>query len=126
VRNCNLIIDMEIREYQKEASRTNADLGSQTMNDLHMVLGMQTESAEIADQYKKHLAYGRELDLVNVKEELGDLMWYVANLCEMRGWDLRDIMATNIEKLRVRFPEKFEQSKAITRDLEAERSILEK
>ena len=53
-------------------------------------------------------------------------MWYFANLCNMHGWDLRDIMQTNIDKLKSRYPNKFDSEKAINRDLEAERAILEK
>ena len=52
-------------------------------------------------------------------------MWYVANLCNMNGWDLRDILDTNIAKLEARYPEKFTEDKAINRNLEAEREILE-
>ena len=117
---------MEIKEYQEKAKRTLANTKDSLTDDLHMILGMQTESAEIADVYKKHIAYGKELDLVNVKEELGDQMWYIANLCNLHGWDLRDIMSTNIKKLEARFPDKFSQEKALNRDLKTEREILEK
>ena len=116
---------MEIKEYQEASKRTNADLGSVLMNELHMVLGMQTEVAEIADAYKKHVAYGRDLDLVNVKEEIGDLMFYVVNMCNIHDWDLRDIMQTNIDKLKARYPGEFTNENAINRDLETERQILE-
>jgi NTP pyrophosphatase (non-canonical NTP hydrolase) len=95
------------------------------MDDLHMVLGMQTEAAEIADVYKKTIAYKKPLDFVNIKEEVGDLMWYVANLCNMNGWDLREILDTNIAKLEARYPEKFTEEQAINRDLDNERQILE-
>lgn len=116
---------MEIREYQQKAERTLAKTKDSLTDDLHMILGMQTESAEIADVYKKHVAYGKELDLVNVKEEIGDILWYIANMCNLHGWDLRDIMNTNIKKLEARFPDKFSQEKALNRDLETERKILE-
>ncbi len=116
---------MEIKEYQESSKRTNVDLGSDVMNDMHMILGMVTEVAEIADVYKKYIAYGRDLDLVNVKEELGDLMFYVVNICNFHRWDLRDICQTNIDKLKARYPEKFTNELAINRDLDVERKILE-
>lgn len=116
---------MEINDYQKAAKRTFVDLENSLLNDLHMVTGMVTESAEIADAYKKHFAYGKELDLVNIKEELGDIMWYIACMCELHGWDLRDIMATNIAKLKARYPNKFTSENALNRDLKVERNILE-
>ena len=116
---------MEISKYQEKAARTCAKIDGAIMDDLHMVLGMQTESAEIADVYKKCIAYKKPLDFVNIKEEIGDLMWYIANLCNMNGWDLRDILLTNITKLETRYPEKFTEEKAINRDLDTERKILE-
>jgi len=116
---------MEITEYQLKASRTMATLGNLTDDSIHMVLGMQTEAAEIADVYKKALAYKKDIDFVNVKEEIGDQMWYIANMCNIHGWDLREILATNISKLESRYPEKFTVEEALNRDLTAERVILE-
>lgn len=114
-----------IEQYQQLSKRTNAELETPLMDNLHMSLGMVTEAAEVADALKKHIAYGRELDLVNVKEEIGDLMFYVANICNINGWDLRDILQTNINKLAVRYPSKFTQENAVNRDLEVERKVLE-
>ena len=116
---------MNINDYQLKAARTCAKIDVAIMDDLHMVLGMQTEAAEIADVYKKTIAYRKPLDFVNIKEEVGDLMWYVANLCNMNGWDLREILDTNIAKLEARYPEKFTEEQAINRDLGAERQVLE-
>ena len=48
----------------------------------HGVLGLATESGEIADNVKKHLFYGKDADEPNLIEELGDILWYVANLLQ--------------------------------------------
>jgi len=116
---------MEINTYQVKAARTLAKIDGNILDDLHMVLGMQTEVAEIADVYKKNIAYKKLIDYVNIKEELGDAMWYIANLCNMHGWDLRDILDTNIAKLEARYPEKFTEEQALNRNLTVERNILE-
>ena len=107
---------MNLEKYGIEAKRTMSECETPLLDDLHMILGIQTESAEIADVYKKNIAYGKDLDLVNVKEEIGDLMWYIVNLCTLKGWDLEDIMHTNINKLKARFPEKFTNENALKRD----------
>lgn len=117
---------MNIKEYQLEAKRTCPSLATNSQDLIHMALGMQTEAAEISDVFKKKLAYDKDIDWVNVKEEVGDLMWYIANLCNMNQWNLEDILDTNINKLRVRYPKKFTNEQAITRDLESERKELEK
>lgn len=116
---------MNLKDYAIGAKRTMSECETPLLDDLHMILGMQTEASEIADVYKKHIAYGKDLDLVNVKEEIGDLMWYIVNLCTLKGWNLEDIMQTNIDKLKARFPEKFTNENALNRDLVKEREILE-
>ena len=115
---------MTIEEFQKLASRTfnSTDLDVDIM---HVTLGMVTEAAEVADMIKKHIAYGRELDIVNIKEELGDLLWYIAIAMDVFGFEPSDVFKTNIEKLKIRYPEKYTDELAETRNLEAERKILE-
>lgn len=46
----------------------------------HSLMGIVTEAGELMDQLKKHIVYGKELDLVNLAEECGDVFWYLA-LC---------------------------------------------
>jgi NTP pyrophosphatase (non-canonical NTP hydrolase) len=117
---------MQINEYCKNAKRTLADLKYKEKDNLHMILGMLTEVGELADIFKKDLAYNKKIDWINAKEELGDLMWYVANFCNINNINLEEILQTNIDKLRTRYPEKFTEENAINRNLEAERIILEK
>ena len=93
--------------------------------ELHYTLGLVTEAGEIADVYKKFIGYGKEPDNVNVKEEIGDLLWYVARFLELKDWTFEDVMRLNTEKLKARYPEKFTQEAAENRDLKAERRILE-
>lgn len=119
---------MNLKEYSKEASRTDAPIDDNynNLHAVHMVMGMVTEVGELQDVYKKHLAYGKPIDEVNEKEEIGDLMWYIINHCNNKGWDLEEILETNIKKLKARFPNKFTKEKAINRTLDVEREILEK
>ena len=66
-----------------------------------------------------------ELDLVNVKEEIGDLLWYIAIMLNVLDTDFETVMRTNIAKLKARYPDKFTEEKATHRDLNKERQILE-
>lgn len=69
---------MRIDIYRKKAGRTMANLGLKLDDSIHMVLGMNTECSELLSALKQP-----EIDMVNVKEEVGDLMWYVANYAEL-------------------------------------------
>ena len=117
---------MELKQYIIESSRTCPDLGLDFNNQMHMAIGISTEAGELLDAYKKKLAYNKSLDKTNVAEEIGDLCWYVANLCRILNLDLQEILQNNIDKLRARYPEKFTEEKANNRNLEEERKILEK
>lgn len=93
---------------------------------VHAFMGMMTEIGEFTDMLKKHIFYNKPLDEVNLKEEIADLDWYVQIACSCLSTTLSEIQATNIKKLRARFPEKFSEFHANNRNLDLERSILEK
>jgi len=116
---------MKIEKYLIETQRTLPNLGTSEANNLHMALGISTEAGELLDIFKKRFAYKKTLDWVNVKEELGDLMWYISNFCAINGFDFEEILELNINKLKTRFPEKFTEHKANNRDLKEERRVLE-
>lgn len=109
-------------EYDKIYRRCNND---SFMDILHGAIGISTEAGELLDAIKKHIYYGKKLDLINVKEEIGDIFWYTALICSRLNVSFEEIMRTNIEKLKARYPNKFTEDKAINRDIERERSILE-
>jgi NTP pyrophosphatase (non-canonical NTP hydrolase) len=125
---------MNTKDYIKNTAVTDLDSdGQQNMahrchnvaNLLHYTIGVGTEAAELLDAVKKHIAYGKPLDLVNIKEETGDLLFYVARIIDMYGWTFEEVMETNINKLKARYGTKFSEAAALNRDLEAERKILE-
>jgi len=97
---------------------------------LHAAMGMVTEAAELIDNIKKHVVYGKPLDWVNAAEEIGDSGWYHCLGAQavgevLPGVHLDTIYANNVDKLRQRFPDKFSELNAQSRDLEAERKVLD-
>lgn len=185
---------MNLEQYLKESERTLIDKGTE-LNLRHASLGIRTELGELLDIFKKNLFYNKPIDMINFKEELGDLCWYpaisarifnfdpkvysivilnheednyktlinklntvfidYANLiddysehlnfidyeyinektkylfafikavAERFNFTFEDVLETNIRKLRLRFPQKFTEEKALNRDLINERKILE-
>ena len=71
---------------------------------IHACLGLASETGEIADALKKHIVYGKELDLINLLEESGDLMWYQALLLTAIKKTMEEVMEKNMAKLKLRFP----------------------
>lgn len=91
----------------------------------HYSLGVGSESGELQNALKRFVAYGKPVDAVNIKEELGDLLWYMARIMVMFGWTMEEVLAANIAKLEARFPEKFSQEANDNRNLENERKVVE-
>lgn len=116
---------MEYKEYAESVRRTMAILPKIEEDNLHMVLGISTEAGELLDVFKKNLAYKKDIDWVNVREEIGDLMWYISNFCTINNLDFGDILLKNVEKLKVRYPDKFTEHNANNRNLNRERETLE-
>ena len=93
---------------------------------LHGAMGAATESGELVDSIKRNLFYGKELDIINLVEEIGDILWYLSILLDCVNSSFEEAMRKNIDKLRVRYPNKFTNSEAINRDLAKEREQLQR
>jgi len=85
---------------------------------------MTGEVGELAAAVERWIYYGQELDRANVKEELGDLLWYIAECCNAMDFDLQNVMECNIAKLKKRYPAKYdgERAKEENRNRPAERA----
>lgn len=117
---------MKLNEYVQWTNKTCASLESKLMDNVHMLFGLSTEIGELEDIYKKHIAYKKRIDIVNTKEEIGDIMYYLASFCRINNFDLEKILETNVQKLESRYPNKFSTKNALKRNLKKERKILEK
>jgi len=112
-------------------ARTDSDKQTFTTPDpklvrlTHAILGMVGEMAEIIEVLEK--AWNeKSFDRVNLAEELGDVMWYQAVLCDVLKTNFEDVWDVNIKKLKARYGDKFTEEKANNRDLTKERSLLER
>jgi NTP pyrophosphatase (non-canonical NTP hydrolase) len=91
---------------------------------IHAIVGIATESVELLEALYDRLS-GKEIDVVNLVEEISDVMWYQALLLRTLNTDFEQTGAINIDKLYRRFPHKFDNDKAIFRDVGDERKFLE-
>lgn len=106
---------MTINEYQKLAMTTlNPELSEKDVL-INGVMGLCGESGEAIDIVKKWLAQGHALDKEKLAKELGDICWYLAETATALGYELEDIMAANIEKLKKRYPEGFDAVRSVNR-----------
>ena len=115
-----------MKDFINACLRTECDYKDVKINPRlnHSIMGIQTEAGELTDAFKKSWFYKQPLDLVNVKEEIGDILYYLAILCDELGTDFDTEMVRVIKKLEIRYPEKFTTKNAIDRDLSKERASL--
>ena len=87
----------------KDGSQIKYEITPEQCNLIHMCVGISGESGELLDAIKKHVIYQKPLDVENVKEELGDLLFYMSNLMQSVGLTFEEILQHNIDKLSVRY-----------------------
>lgn len=115
-------LQYESNTYSEEAPNIN----DKTIRLLHAGLGIATESSEYLDALDSHIFTGHDLDEVNLLEECGDNFWYNSIVFNTLGEEsFKNVMDKIIAKLKARYGEKFSESAAINRNLDAEREILE-
>ena len=106
---------MTLNDYQQQAMTTCLP---ESENFAYMMLNLVGEVGEIAGKVSKYIrkgqanlegndlrlyaqgddnaAWDRESDL---RKEAGDVLWQLAGLCTVMGWDLEDIARQNLLKL---------------------------
>lgn len=97
--------DLTFRRYQIESSRSDRARGDSLESIMVPLLGLAGEAGSLLSEYKKWL---REGDCYKpftdqVSEEIGDILWYLANIAEKAGLDLQEIAEENLAKLQDRW-----------------------
>ena len=93
----------EFNEYQRRAQAFSSTASAQKV--LCGVMGLAGESGECVDLVKKQLFQGHLPDKEKLITELGDVLWYCAELAEGLGVSLSEAAGRNLEKLSKRYPE---------------------
>lgn len=96
-------------------SRMNKKLTAE-QSLLNYTLGIAGEAGEVADIIKKHFFHGHTLNVADVVDELGDVLFYVQALCNVLGVDMSQLILTNARKLSVRYPNGFDPEKSKNRE----------
>jgi NTP pyrophosphatase (non-canonical NTP hydrolase) len=92
-------IPFSFEEYQEWAQTT---VGPDA-NPLLIALGVGGEAGEVMEIIKKGNRPGKTVDVEHLKEEIGDVLWYLANLATHYDLDLEEIVFANIDKLEERY-----------------------
>jgi NTP pyrophosphatase (non-canonical NTP hydrolase) len=96
---------MEFAEYQKATRATDQRTGVELEDVAVHLLGLAGEAGSVAAEYKKKL---RDRDAhpmwkARIREEMGDVLWYLSALANKLDLTLEDIARSNLEKTRNRW-----------------------
>lgn len=92
--------DYTFFQYQTAAVKT---LGPDR-DPLMIALGVGGEAGEVMEIIKKGHRPGKDVDVPHLKEEIGDVLWYLAVLADYYDLDLEEIALENLDKLAKRYP----------------------
>jgi NTP pyrophosphatase (non-canonical NTP hydrolase) len=93
---------MEIDDYQSGAEATAIYPGQNTDDGItYCTLGLVGEAGELANKWKKYFRDDIPLEQIidTMRAELGDVLWYIANLAAELGVSLGEIAEGNLAKL---------------------------
>ncbi len=82
-----------VRKLCKAGSVIAEELTPEDCHRLHMAIGISGEAGELLDAVKKATIYRKQLDIANIVEECGDLLFYIAGMLDSIGVDMHPITA---------------------------------
>lgn len=96
---------MNLRAYQERAKQTDRNPGKDDRAMMIPLAGLASEAGELLGEYKKYLRDGETHQLFKERlaEEVGDLLWYVANVATKFDLDLAQVAEQNLAKCEGRF-----------------------
>ena len=108
---------MGFNTYQARAEKTiNKEITSSRELILNACLGLAGETGEVIDHVKKWAYQGHELNPDKIIDELGDVLWYMSEMCTALGTKFARVPNGNIRKLKKRYGDKFSAEASINRE----------
>lgn len=97
---------MDFEEYQKESVRSDLNVVVKESNLAYYALGLCDEAGEVAGKVKKlyrdHNGVLTEEYKKEIEKELGDVVWYLSQMCTKLGVSFEEIAQMNLDKLKSR------------------------
>jgi NTP pyrophosphatase (non-canonical NTP hydrolase) len=106
---------MDLNRYQELANRSAGAGGEGEQRLIVSALGLAGEAGEFANLVKKMTAHGHPFDPESLKDELGDVLWYLAEAATAVGLEFNEIAWQNVNKLIERYPDGFSEEKSLHR-----------
>ncbi|KRN18753.1 nucleoside triphosphate pyrophosphohydrolase family protein [Lacticaseibacillus camelliae] len=93
---------MNLNEYQQKANKTLAGNEHVLTN---LTLGLASDSGLVVDRIKRYAFQGQDLEPDKLKDELGDVLWYLSQIALWADIPLDDVAKANLATLAKKYPE---------------------
>lgn len=103
---------MNPNSYQKEALRTVGPVSHG--GHIYTALGLAGEVGEYVELVKHKEYHSWTIDRDLIREELGDIAWYLAVACDSWHMTLEEVLQANIDKLQQRYPAGYSHEESMT------------
>ena len=109
---------MDFNDYQVAALNTSGAYGVGETDNRKVLsaLCLAGEVGELCNLIKKMVAHGHDIPSERIADELGDILWYVAEVATANGLVLEDVARQNITKLHDRYPDGFNKEASVNRE----------
>jgi len=87
---------MDFDEYQDKTGETAVYPQENAIE--YLALGLNGEAGEVAEKIKKAIRDDKDLG-DELKDEVGDCLWYIARLLDELGYDMSEAAESNLDKL---------------------------
>lgn len=104
-----------VRKLCKAGSVIAEELTPDDCHRLHMAIGISGEAGELLDAIKKATIYRKPLDIANIVEECGDLLFYISGMLDSIDVDIESAMSANVSKLSIRYGTSYSDKSAVER-----------
>lgn len=107
-------VEPSFGEYQADAARTMEASWTREEKITHALRGLAAEVGELNGIFQKEMQ-GHDVYEADVKEEIGDVMWFLNELATAMGMDMAAVARRNMTKRLVRYPNGFSEEDSINR-----------
>ena len=115
--------NMTFSQYEEDTKKTLAKYIRDKNQDeryTELILGLFEEGGEVTSIIRRSIKgnfHEVKIDFEHLKEEIGDVLWYIAETASGLGITLEEVAEYNLNKLHKRFNgEKFIKEKSINRE----------
>ncbi|MDP3026689.1 MAG: nucleoside triphosphate pyrophosphohydrolase family protein [Nanoarchaeota archaeon] len=102
---------MNLKEYQDICKKTAKKFESPELEISTWGLGIAGEAGDVASCIKKTFAHKND-KREGIRENIGDMFWYAAMICNFFNWNLEEVLGENLKKLEQRYPGGFTEKDA--------------